>query len=252
MVWLGILRYKPIFMRNILAKDLKIKFVEILNEAEEFSYENDNPFLMKLGNVEYFVFLKNISSAYFKKLPDITRVQLPLSSHFSKIVETEIPFVILGYDIDNDAYVCWNPFKIKDRLNAKSNVSLYSRESLQSQIKFNEFKEDYLSNGEKIILFDRENLLLFFEQLPHLFDVSEINQHKNKPKVSAELKPVLPQKLVQIEDNTLIARITPMLKKNRVLEAVEVCSNFYGDKYKSMSFKDWFKIVNDKYQNLNL
>ena len=101
MVWLGILRYKPIFMRNILAKDLKIKFVEILNEAEEFSYENDNPFLMKLGNVEYFVFLKNISPAYFKKLPDITRVQLPLSSHFSKIVETEIPFVILGYDIDN-------------------------------------------------------------------------------------------------------------------------------------------------------
>ena len=239
-------------MRNILAKDLKLKFVEILNQAEDFSYKNDNPFLMKLGNTQYFVFLKNISSAYFKKSPDVTRVQLPSSGHFSKVVKSGITFVILGYDIDNDIFVCWNPHKIKERLNAKSNVSLYSRESLQSQINFNEFKEGYLSNGEKIILFDRENLPLFFEKLPNLFDASEINQPKNKPKISFESKPVLPQKLVQIEDKVLIAQITPMLKKNRVLEAVEVCSNFYGDKYKAMSFKDWFKVVNDKYQNLNL
>ncbi len=239
-------------MRNILAKELKLKFVEILNQTENFSCEDGNPFLITIGNLQYFVFLKNISSAHFKKLPDITRVQLPLSSHFSKIVETEIPFVILGYDIDNDAYVCWNPYKIKERLNAKSNVSLYSRESFQSQINFNEFKEGYLSNREKIILFDRENLPLFFEKLPNLFDVSEINQPKNKPKISAKSKPILPQKLVQIEDENLIAEIMPMLKKNRVLETVKVCSDFYGDDYKSMSFKDWYKIVNDLHQNLHI
>ncbi len=239
-------------MRNILAKDLKIRFLEILNQAEDFSYEDGNPFSMKLGKSQYFVFLKNISSAYFKKSPDITRVQLPLSSHFSKIIETEIPFVILGYDIDNDVFVCWNPYKIKDRLNAKSNVSLYSRESLQSQIKFNEFKEGFLSNGEKIILFDRENLLLFFERLPTLFDVSEFKQSKNKPIISAELKPILPQKLFQIEDGHLIAQITPMLRKNKVLETVKVCSEFYGDKYQDMSFKDWYRVVNNLYQSLNV
>ena len=112
---------------------------------------------------------------------------------------------------------------------------------------------DYVARYEKlIILFDRENLLLFFEKLPNLFDISEIKQSQNKTKISAESKPVLPKKLVQIADNILIAQITPMLKKNRVLETVKVCSEFYGDKYKSMSFKDWYKVVNNLYQRLNV
>lgn len=239
-------------MKNILAKELKLKFIEILNQIEGFSYEDGNPFLIRLNSSEYYVFLKNISSAYFKNSPDVTRVQLPSSNHFADISKSRIPFVILGYDIDNDVFVSWNPDKIRERLNAKSNVSLYSRESLQSQIKFNEFKEGYLSNGEKIILFDRENLLVFFEKLPHLFDVTTIikkdlqTETVNKPKVSYA------KKLSEITDTNLLNQIMPMLAKNRVLEAVETCSSFYGDKYKGMNFKDWFRIVENLYQKSNI
>lgn len=232
-------------MRNIGKRELKLKFVEVLNQTDGFIYEDGNPFLINIENVKYFLFLKNISSAYFKKSPDVTRVQLPTSDHFKIISQSDIPFIIFGFDIDNDAVVCWNPSKVKSRLNEKSNVSLYSRESLQSNTKLNEFKLGYLTNGEKIILFKRENLPLFFEKLPTLFnDISNklIRSDINEGDISV--------KLSEVTDKELLSKIEPLLRKNRVLEAVEICSKYYGDKHKGMSFKDWFKIVNALYQKI--
>ncbi|MEI9956236.1 MAG: hypothetical protein WDM90_08025 [Ferruginibacter sp.] len=137
---------------------------------ESFDFHKEgNPFLIKIGTKQYFVFLKNLSPAYFKNSPDITRIQLLYSDHFSKIVKADIPFIILGYDVDTDTVVTWNPKKVKERLNAKSNVSLYARSSLQEQVKDNEFKFGYLSNGEKIVLFKRENLLNYFDTSLNLF-----------------------------------------------------------------------------------
>jgi len=162
-------------MRKLIAKDLKIKFIETLNELDEFSYEEGNPFLIKIGTKKYFIFLKNLSSAYFKN-KDITRVQLPYSEHFSKIFKADILFIILGYDVDNDVVVAWNPDNVKERLNAKSNVSLYSRYSLQEQVRTDEFQFGYLTNGEKFVLFKRENLIAFFDVALDLFkEIAETN-----------------------------------------------------------------------------
>ncbi|MES2544245.1 MAG: hypothetical protein V4548_05125 [Bacteroidota bacterium] len=233
-------------MRNILAKELKIKFVETLSGIDGFSYEDGNPFLIKIYDKPFFIFLKNLSPAYFKNSPDITRVQLPFSDHFDKIFKANIPFVILGYDIDNDTVVCWNPSKIKERLNAKSNVSLYSRNSLQSDIKTIEFKTGFLSNGEKIVLFKRENLALFFEKLPDLFAENQIEIKKNIVSEPAEI--YLPEKLYEITNTKVLNLINPLLEKNRVLEAVEICTKYYQNKFTKMSFKDWFNIINDLYK----
>lgn len=238
-------------MRNILAKELKIKFVETLNHIESFSYDEGNPFLIKIYEQKYFVFLKNLSPAYFKNSPDVTRVQLPFSDHFDKIFKANIPFIILGYDVDNDTMVSWNPLKTKDRLNAKSNVSLYSRNSLQSNIKEKEFKTGVLSNGEKIILFRRENLDIFFEKLPNLFIDNQI-EIKVKIDVVSEPPEVLsPVKLNEISDIDVLDLINPLLEKNRVLEAVEVCTKYYADKYPNMTFKEWFELIEDIYKNQN-
>ena len=235
-------------MRNILAKELKIKFVETLSDIESFSYDEGNPFLIKIYEQKYFVFLKNLSPAYFKNSPDVTRVQLPFSDHFDKIFKANIPFVILGYDADNDTVVCWNPSKIKERLNAKSNVSLYSRNSLQSDIKFNEFKTGFLSNGEKIILFRRDNLNLFFEKLLVLFDSNQFEIKYIENVVSEPIELLLPDKLSEITDVEVLSLITPLLEKNRVLEAVEICTKHYYDRYTSMTFKDWFVLINNLYK----
>jgi hypothetical protein len=232
-------------MRNILTKELKIKFVETLNNIESFSYEDGNPFLIKIYDQKYFIFLKNLSHAYFKNSPDVTRVQLPFSDHFDKIFNANIPFVILGYDVDNDTMVSWNPSKIKERLNAKNNVSLYSRNSLQTDTKSNEFRMGYLTNGEKIIIFKRENLQLFFEELPNLFD----NKDKKKSTFFPEQqKDYTSNKLLEITDIQLLKTITPLLEKNRVLETVEYCMKYYQGKYESMSFKDWFNLIKTHYR----
>jgi hypothetical protein len=238
-------------MRKILAKELKIKFIETLNELEGFTYEEGNPFLIRINSKRYFIFLKNLSPAYFKNSPDVTRVQLPYSPHFSKIFKADIPFIILGYDVDNDTLVCWNPKKVKERLNAKSNVSLYSRESLQSRVKSNEFKSGYLSNGEKIITFKRESLTIFFDNISTLFKEKRGSNEGVEPEVVNEPVPeYVSEKLLELTDRELLQEIKPLLKKNKVLEAVEVCTKFYKGKYKAMTFKDWFKLVNKHYQKV--
>lgn len=238
-------------MRKILAKELKIKFIETLSELEGFSYEEGNPFLIKINSKRYFIFLKNLSPAYFKNSPDVTRVQLPYSPHFSKIFKADIPFIILGYDVDNDTVVCWNPKKVKERLNAKSNVSLYSRESLQSKVKANEFKSGYLSNGEKIITFKRESLTIFFENISALFKEKRGSIEDIEPDVVNEpVTDYVSEKLLELTDKILLQEIKPLLKKNKVLEAVEVCTKFYKGKFKAMTFKDWFKLVNKHYQKI--
>jgi hypothetical protein len=238
-------------MRNILAKELKIKFVETLSDINGFSYEDGNPFLIKIYEKQFFIFLKNLSPAYFKNSPDVTRVQLPFSDHFDKIFKANIPFVILGYDVDNDTVVCWNTSKIKERLNAKSNVSLYSRNSLQSDIKKNEIKTGFLSNGEKIILFRREDLQLFFEKLPALFEENQIKIKENEDIVSEPIDFFFPEKLYEITDIQVLNLINPLLEKNRVLEAVEICTKYYQDKFTKMSFKDWFALINNLYKKTN-
>jgi len=239
-------------MRKLIAKDLKIKFIETLNELDEFSYEEGNPFLIKLGLQQYFIFLKNLSLAYFKNSPDVTRVQLPYSDHFSKIFKADIPFIIFGYDVDTDTVVTWNPNKIKERLNAKSNVSLYSRSSLQEQVKENEFKFGYLSNGEKIVLFKKENLLLFFDKLKYLFDDSN-NLRDDFPfnKVEEPVVAFFTNELFDLTDKTLLLEIKPLLKKNQVLQAVEITSKYYAGKYKSMNFKDWYKLVSEIHKKMS-
>lgn len=231
-------------MRKILAKELKIKFVETLNDVVGFSYEDGNPFKIRIDERLFFVFLKNLSPAYFKNSPDITRVQLPFSDHFDKIFKANIPFIILGYDVDNDTVVSWNPSKVKDRLNAKSNVSLYSRNSLQSDINKSEFRSGFLSNGEKIIIFRREDLHLFFKKIHNLFD-EDINII-SEPNTNYSL-----DKIYELTDINVLQQITPLLEKNRVLEAVELCTKYYFDKYKNMSFKDWFALVNNLYKKMD-
>jgi hypothetical protein len=239
-------------MRNILAKQLKILFIETLNQLDNFSYQDGNPFLIKIKKKEYCIYLKNLSPAYLKSSPDVTRVQLPFSPHFSKILRANIPFIILGYDVDNDTMVCWNPKKVKERLNEKSNVSLYSRESLQSKVKTNEFKSGQLSNGEKIIIFKRKSLIYFFNDISGLFTDRKVSIRNAETNILNE--PVLHYdsgKIGELSDKVLLKKIEPFLKKNKVLKAVELCIEFYKGKYKEMTFKDWFKLVNIQYQKLN-
>lgn len=230
-------------MKNILAKDLKLKFVEVLNEISSFKYYEGNPFLIRIYGNDFYVFLKNLSPAYFKNSPDVTRIQLPYSDHFKLISQQEKPFIILGFDIDNDVFVAWNPDQIKKRLNYKQNVSLYSRNSFQSNVNLIEFFFGTLSNEEKIVLFKRNLLPEYFQKYKSLFDYRTIDRMVQNNDFDSD-------KLHSINETFVIEKLKPLLIRNKLLEGIEFCNNYYKEAYPKMTFRDWYKLVNDIYTEL--
>jgi hypothetical protein len=119
---------------------------------------------------------------------------------------------------------------------------LYSRSSLQENVKDDEFRFGYLSNGEKIIVFKRENLTNFFDVVFDLFKENAV------PKTTESKQPAT---LTEITDKELLQIIKPLLKKNKVLQAVEETSKYYDKKHESMTFRDWHKLISKLYRSMN-
>jgi len=219
--------------KNVL-KDI---FTQIMEKTGQFAFEPGSPFMTIYKGREIFVYVKNITPAYFKKLPDITRIQLPFRPHYGRISNSEIPFIILGYDKKNEIFVNWNPADIKNRLNSKSNVSLYSKNSLQDKVGHNEIMEAYNVNGDKQVFFKKDLLPLFFDN----FDVIYSSAKKYTIATSGENL----EKPQHITDPVLIAKLEPLLHGNQVLKAVETCRKHYGITHESLGFKDWFLLVSE-------
>jgi hypothetical protein len=96
-------------------------------------------------------------------------------------------------------------------------------------------------------------LTSFFDNIPGLFKEQKAENVEVISNIASEpLTEYITDRLIDITDKSLILEIKPLLKKNKVLEAVEVCMLFYKGKYKSMTFKDWFKLVNKEYQKVRL
>ena len=139
----------------------------VLNDG--FVCGDNNPFIISKDEFTAYVFLKNISPAYYQNYPDNSRVQLPTSDRFKDVMDSDLDFIILGYDHDNDVFAAWNPLIVKQRLNAKRNVSVYSRFSWQKSVSEDCFVQKHLGNDEKLILFKRGLLSEYFKNYKDLF-----------------------------------------------------------------------------------
>ncbi len=145
---------------------------EVLSTSADFNYiSGEQPFFMSYKDVKYYVYIKNLSSAYFEGREATTRAQLPRRAEFDEIKNSPHHFLFLGYDADNDVYVCWDYNVAKQRLNATSNVSFYSRSHFQQSVKQGEFTRGTLKNGDTPVLFKRQDLVSFFDQIDTFFSV---------------------------------------------------------------------------------
>lgn len=230
-------------MKKLPKKELKKLFVTAVAKDGGVCADS-NPFILKLRDARCQVFIKNISPAYYKNYPDITRVQLPSSDRFKIVIDSILDFIILGYDSENDVFVSWDPSKIKERLNTKSNVSLYSRLSLQSEVVSNQFKQGYLSNGDKIVLFKRQNLIDFFNNYVNL----HVDNYTSKGEDTSVVNEKKSEEIHDVQEFTRI--IAPLLEENKVLKAVSLLTERYKNdhRYKGYKFKDWFAIVKEYYE----
>jgi len=103
--------------------------------------------------------------------------------------------------------------------------------------------QHHLGNEEKVILFKKELLNEFFEVYPTLFNDLENNINKYKFEVNGKF---------DYDMKTIRKIIDPLLKEHKVLQAVSVLKDLLKNEpeYQELSFKDYFKIVNEIYAEI--
>lgn len=225
-------------IEKIFPETLLQLMLDVLVESPAFKYiEGIQPFSMIFSGQKYYVYVKNLSSAYFKERPDTTRAQLPIKEEFYKIKLSPHPFIFLGYDQENDVLVCWNYHVVKARLNERKSVSFYSRKFFQDEIVPGEIIRKKLKNGDEPILFKRNNLVEFFSQIDTFFQ--QENTINNKP-----LNPYKPsEKILHVTETDLIDQIRPVLEAGHTFEAMKMAEKYYIGKYPAMKPKDWLALV---------
>ncbi|MBQ5610288.1 MAG: hypothetical protein UHC59_05485 [Fibrobacteraceae bacterium] len=154
-------------------KELKEMLIGILSQSATFkmlSKDNEvNPCRITFDGMEFYIYIKNLSPAYFKN-PDVWRIQLPIRADFNQLKETDIPFIVLGYDDKNKVFTTWNPYWVKQRLNAAESVSLYSRLSLQQITQeTQQLQKLNLSNDGEVVAFPITKLGYYLVNIKQFF-----------------------------------------------------------------------------------
>jgi hypothetical protein len=224
---------------KIYPETLLLLIKEVMEESPDFLYiEGVQPFLISFKNKNYYIYVKNLSSAYFKDRPDTTRAQLPIKEEFDRIKISPIPFIFLGYDYANDVLVCWNFHTVKERLNEKKSVSFYSRQFFQDEVSSGTFLRKKLKNGDEPILFKRKDLINFFNQVETFF--SKVNITNN---IEEEKSIISDGKLLEITDENVIAQLKPLINTKHTFQALRMLETFYGKQFPNMKLKDWSNLI---------
>ena len=95
-------------MDRLSKKELKNMFEDLVS-IDGGKCTKANPFIYKREKFKCYVFIKNISPAYYINYPDNSRVQLPTSDRFKDVINSNLDFLIIGYDLKNEVFVSWNP-----------------------------------------------------------------------------------------------------------------------------------------------
>jgi hypothetical protein len=223
---------------KIYPETLLLLIKEVMEESPDFLYiEGVQPFLISFKNKNYYIYVKNLSSAYFKDRPDTTRAQLPIKEEFDRIKNSPTPFIFLGYDYTNDVLVCWNFHIVKERLNEKKSVSFYSRQFFQDEVSSGTFLRKRLKNGDEPILFKRKDLIDFFNRVETFFPTENVSNIEDGKSIISE------GKLLEITDEDVIAQLKPLIKTKHTLKALRVLSDIYGKRFPNMKLKDWQNLI---------
>lgn len=174
--------------KRLTSNELLMVFEEEMKVSSTFKFvgEAKNPCHIMFEGVEFYVYIKNLSSAYFAN-PDVSRAQMTGVDVLLEIQKTDALFVLLGYDADNHVFAAWNPHVAKQRIGTASSPSLYSRFSWQKEAKEQRFfitRE--LKNEGRVILFPKDNLSLFLGNIDVFFpDTSEYVAMGSKRRIEA-------------------------------------------------------------------
>lgn len=134
----------------------------------------NNPCHIMYEGIESYVYVKNLSSAYFSN-PDVYRAQLTGIDTLNTIKKSSALFILLGYDSENNVFAVWNPHMAKQRIGTAASPSFYSRLSWQKEAaNHNAFLSKELKNDGNVLLFPVELITTFMASIDSFFpDTSE-------------------------------------------------------------------------------
>ena len=158
-------------------RELKIQFESDVIDFFDIEKTNINPFKVKqkLNGLEFNIFLKNISPAYFSN-KNVSRIQIARTTHFKEIKKKQEICIPIGYDKVNETYIVWNPFLFLERINKKNNISIYSRFTSQRDAACNRWVELVLSSHEKLYCVNKNYIADFIINFDQFFQ--DINTNK--------------------------------------------------------------------------
>ena len=203
---------------------------------------------IRIDNNEYFLYFKCVTHEGKPYPFERQRAQVPKRESFEAIKKSIVPFLFIGYDVDNDVYICWEPSKVKPRLNKKTYVSFYSRLSIQRNVVEGEIKENILTNGDKFVLFKSADILSFFQNIDDYF-----LELKKDEKIGLVAEPFLDDrgskkidgKILDINEDESLKLLIDSMKDESRLKIMSVCMNEFGEYYTKMSLSDWHKVIRE-------
>lgn len=163
-------------MTNSLSSDtLKYLLDEALEDESYKVLEGKNPCKIEWHGKEYYIYVKNICDAFQGNNSSVTRAQLPRKPFFDEVKRSQIPFIFLGYASGYDVYATWNPGMVKQRLNTRQYISLYSRKEIQQQAcDEGKFVKADLSNKGEVLVFPRAALCEYLNKYASFFPENPI------------------------------------------------------------------------------
>lgn len=238
----------------LVGKALYDKFLSGFDGYEGLNViSRDNILLIEIDGHKYYIYLKCVSHKGNPYPLNDQRAQLPQRPIFDTVKNSNIDFVFLGYDMDNDVFVCWDPLKVRQRLNVKSYVSFYSFKDIQNNVQSGRIEVAELSNGDKFVLFKREDMLSFFTMIKvHFPQFKESDPEPQSENATENNIPQYPTNRVEIvgilTDVSLDASVKLLVDsmcqagKDR-MAIICSCMNDFARFYYKMKLTDWKRII---------
>lgn len=212
----------------------------------------DDILLIEVDEHKYYIYLKCVSHKGNPYPLNDQRAQLPQRAIFDTVKASDIDFLFLGYDIDNDVFVCWDPLKVRQRLNVKTYVSFYSFKDIQNNVQFGKIDTAELSNGDKFVLFKREDVLSFFNMIkvhfPRLKESDSIPEEdtvQNHSPLNKTQKVEIIGVLSEVSsDSSVKLLIDSLLSEGKDrMTIICACLNNFAKFYYKMKLTDWKRII---------
>lgn len=214
--------------------------------------------LLVIEDRVFTIFLKPIGDVCYKNGNESTRVQLPQSEYFDKIKVSKRPFLLMGFDLENDVFVVWNPSNTKERLNTKKNLSFYCRLNAQREAKKKQLPvRCNLTNGEYVWVVPMTFIAEFLMSIEDYFLLDTYDYRITEGEAysivdecqdlfSVNVNDVIDEngKVVAIKNPALLKELKVARSSGKPFAEYNVLYKYYKDKNSIMRLSEWAKLLN--------